>query len=121
MLFRSGNVVANGGLVSITLATGNLSGNGSIAAGPTGNVYLTASQGRITLASAPGQVSGNVLTIAAQNATTVNTSVQSLVANIRGLGQTLTVNEANDLAVGQNVISNNGAIAICLATPAPDP
>ncbi|NDC53638.1 MAG: S-layer family protein [Planctomycetia bacterium] len=114
----AGNVTTAGGFVNITAGTaavGTLSGSGLInAAG--GNVSLTNSNGSVTLTAA-NQVTGNVLTVAASGSTALNTNVSTLIANITGTGQTLTINEANSLtAIGQNVQTNNGDISINLAT-----
>ena len=110
------NVRTANGDVSITLATGSLGGSGSIVAG-SGNVTLNASQGSVTLNAVAGQISGNVLNVTANGSTALNTNVNTLITNITGLGSTLTVNEVNNLtAIGQNVATNNGDIAINLVS-----
>ncbi|NDC54924.1 MAG: S-layer family protein, partial [Planctomycetia bacterium] len=113
------NVVSNGGDISINLVSGSLNGTGSILAG-TGNVTLNASLGNIALNTSAGQVSGNVLSVRANGSTFLNTNVASLVANITGAGQTLTVNEATSLNItaGTDVIANS-AITLVVGTAGP--
>jgi hypothetical protein len=98
--------------VGAVTAAGNLSGSGLLNA-RTGNVNLSAANGAVTL-NAPGQVAGNVLTLVARNASTLNTSVSTLNANITGASQALTVTETDSLTIGttNGVVSNGGLITI---------
>ncbi|MEI8228494.1 MAG: hypothetical protein WCH77_09575, partial [Planctomycetota bacterium] len=86
ILITAGNSVA-----------GSLNGTGNIIAG-TGNVTLTNTRGGISLTGI-NQVTGNVLTISAQNSVVVNTSVQTLNASVTNASATLTVNDSNGLGI----------------------
>ncbi|MFM8498261.1 MAG: beta strand repeat-containing protein, partial [Planctomycetia bacterium] len=109
---NTGNVFTSGGFVNITAGTGasgSLNGTGVINATSSGNVTLRNANGAIVLNASSGQVSGNILNVAANGATFLNTNVSTLIANITGSGQGLTVNETNALLqVGSNVTTNNG-------------
>jgi hypothetical protein len=110
----SGNVVANGGDISIFLLNdsaigvrgGNLSGTGFI--NTTGDVTLVAPNGSVTLNSIAGQVAGSLLNLSAQNSSSVNTSVATLRANVATGTGTLTVVEQTSLRIdAANVAAGN--------------
>ena len=105
----TGNVVTNNGALTINVTAGGINGNGRIGTG-TGNITLRTPAGNVTLNSSANQIVGNSLTVVALNSTAVNTSVTSINAVVTGAG-TLTVNEANNLAVTQAKTAN-GAINI---------
>lgn len=105
----------NNGLVNVSL-TGNLGGTGSINAG-TGDVTLNTSTGGINLSNGSQVVRGGVLNVTAQNETTLNTNVAELTANITGASESLTVREANGLAINSaGVVTVDGLIDIATAT-----
>jgi filamentous hemagglutinin len=106
-------ITTNGGAIAVNVAGGSLSGAGAISAGA-GNVSLAASAGAITLVGSK-QVTGNVLTVAAQNSSVLGTDVQTLSATIAGAGQTLTVAENAGLKLG-GIVTNNGDLSIGTAT-----
>ncbi|MEI6256214.1 MAG: hypothetical protein WCQ77_06175, partial [Planctomycetota bacterium] len=104
----SGNVSTVNGVIAITTTTGSINGTGSLTAGTTGNIALSAPAGNVTLANTANQVTGNALTVTALNSSALNTAVNSLSADISGTGS-LTINEANNLTVTQ-ASTANGAI-----------
>jgi hypothetical protein len=103
----SGNIVTNNGNLTINATAGSINGTGRISTG-TGNVTLRTPAGNVTLNSSANQITANALTISALNSSAVNTSVTSLDAAISGTGS-LTVNEANNIAITQ-ARTTNGAI-----------
>jgi len=108
--------VAGSGNVSIKLATGNLTGLGSINASA-GTVTLTTAGGGVTLSNATQSVRGNLLNLTAQNDVSVSTNVAQLTANIIGQDETLTIREAAGLTItASGVVTNDGLIDIATAT-----
>ncbi len=83
--------------ISLNLATGDLNGTGVISAGD--DITLNVSSGFIDLDAVPGQVTGDQLTITAENSSSINTKVTGITANITGTGETLTINEFDDLEI----------------------
>jgi hypothetical protein len=62
-----------------------------------------------------GTITGGLLDVEAQNGSTLITDIDSLTANISGPGESLTVNEDDDLIVDAgNITTANGAISITL-------
>jgi hypothetical protein len=105
----TGNLATSNGAITVSVANGSLTVAGLVSAGPNGDVTLDVA-GALNVA---GQVSGNVLSVNASSTTALNTSVAALNANITGSGSSLTVTEANNLAIGAvGVRTNNGVIAI---------
>ena len=103
-----------GGAVTIALATGNLGGSGAINAGA-GDVTLKTAAGNVTLTTAQA-VKANNLSLTALNSSAINTTVANITATISGPGQTLTVNETNDLALSAaGITTSNGNVALKLA------
>lgn len=112
------NAVTSGGLITITgglAGVGNITGSGVVNATSAGNVVLTNANGGITLTATAGQITANVLNVAARTSTALNTDIRTLVANISGEGSSLTVNEVNGLFVTGNLATANGAIAVAVA------
>jgi hypothetical protein len=128
------DITAVDGPIAVTVSSGDLEiDSGSITAAPSRNVSLTATVGAIVSqnyadAGNFGMVYGNVLTLSARNASSINTSVSTLVANVTGAGQDLTIYEQegnyvfngalvppNGLTIGTgNVVANGGDISIFL-------
>ena len=101
----------NNGLVNVSL-TGNLGGAGSINAG-TGNVTLNTTAGGINLSNVSQVVRGGVLNVVAQTEASLVTNVAELTATIAGIGESLTIREANGLAINSaNVVTTDGLIDI---------
>lgn len=115
---KSGNItVTINGTGNATPAVANLVLNGNVTAGPnnSGNVTLNVANGSISTTG--GSIYGGNLVIDSLNNANVSTSVNQLVANIGGAGNSLTVLENSSLSIGSaNVITNNGAITINLAS-----
>ena len=108
-------ISTNNGGIDISLA-GNLAGTGSINAG-TGNVTLNSSNGGVNLSNGSQAVRGGVLNVTAKNDTSLATNVAELTANITGNGESLTIREANGLAINSaNVVTNDGVIDIATTT-----
>jgi hypothetical protein len=116
----SGNVVANGGDISIFLLNdptngvrgGSLSGTGFIST--TGDVNLVAPNGSVTLNSNAGQVVGSLLNLSAQNSSSVNTNVTTLRANVADASGTLTVVEQTSLGIDAANVAAGGDISLTL-------
>jgi hypothetical protein len=109
-IINTGNVVqTTDGNIAITLATGTLSGSGVINAGTAG-VTLNAANGTITL-TGDNQVRGGLLTATANGSSAINTAVDSLDVTLRGSGSTLTIVEADDVAIDR-ITTANGAVSI---------
>jgi hypothetical protein len=98
--------------VSIELTSGDLTGTGPLLAGD--DISLNVSAGSITLDAIPDQVEGARLEILAQNASSLNTSVDSLSADITGVGESLTIIEEDDLEIAapEGVSTNDGDVSI---------
>ena len=96
LVVNAGGISATGD-ISLNLATGNLTGSGIISAGD--DVSLNTSDGFIDLDAVPGQVTGDQLTVTAENSSSINTKVTGITANITGTGETLTINEVDDLEI----------------------
>ncbi|MCX7429551.1 MAG: hypothetical protein NTY17_00825, partial [Planctomycetia bacterium] len=109
--------ITTAGDVSINVVAGNLTGSGTTLSAGAGlaNATLVANAGAINL-SAGNQVVADVVTLSANNSSNVNTTAATLIASIRGAGQTLSVTETDDLAIGlnssTNVTTTNGALTI---------
>jgi len=103
--------LAIGGNINLTVG-GDIDGPGTLSAnGGNANVTLNA-VGGITLSGA-NQIVGNVLNITAGNSSSLGTKVNTLVANITGSGESLTVVENDGLTIGAaNVITTNGNVSI---------
>lgn len=109
-ILNASNVVqTTNGNIAITLASGNLSGSGVINAGTAG-VTLNAANGTMTLTAA-NQVRGGLLTATANGTSAINTSVGSLNVTLRGNGSSLTIVEADSVAIDR-VSTSNGAVTI---------
>ena len=113
-LLSLGNITLANGTLTVN-ANGGMNGAAFVSAGTAGFVVLNASAGGLLLTSLSKQITASGLTVNAQNSTALNTSVDTLTAKITGTNQTLTVNEANGLAVGSGNIVANGAITLNLA------
>ena len=113
-LLSLGNITLANGTLTVN-ANGGMNGAAFVSAGTAGFVVLNASAGGVLLTSLSKQITASGLTVNAQNSTALNTSVDTLTAKITGPNQTLTVNEANGLAVGSGNIVANGAITLNLA------
>ncbi|MCX7392156.1 MAG: hypothetical protein NTX02_13350, partial [Planctomycetia bacterium] len=115
---KSGNItVTINGTGNATPAVANLVLNGNVTAGPnnSGNVTLNVANGSISTTG--GSIYGGNLVIDSLHNANVSTSVDQLVATIGGAGNSLTVLENSSLSIGSaNVITNNGAITINLAS-----
>ena len=107
LIIGSGNVVTNDGDINITVG-GNLIRTGAINA-DSGNVTLTAASGNVT---GSGLITGNVLDVAARDASSLNTSVNTINAVLSGGGESLTVVETNSLTIDQGLVTNNGNITV---------
>jgi fibronectin-binding autotransporter adhesin len=106
----SGSINTANGPITIGVTNGNLNTTGSINAG-TGN--LTFNVNGVVNLTGSNQVSGNVLSLTANGTSLLNTAITSLVANITGAGNTLSVTDTNGLTVGGNgVVTNNGNITL---------
>lgn len=89
-------VRTNNALFDLRLLDGSLNISGPINA-IGGDVTLNVSQGGI---SGSGLVTGNVLSVQASRTSSLTTSVNSVTGTLTGASQTLTISEANGLAVG---------------------
>jgi hypothetical protein len=101
--------VVAAGPIAISATSLSSAAGAEINAGAGNNVTLTATSGAATLA---GLVTGNVLSVAAQGTSSLNTNVSNLAASITGAGQSLTVTETDNLLIGTNVATNNGNVTI---------
>jgi hypothetical protein len=111
LVVEGASIQTNDGAVLLSVATGNLVVTNDLDAG-TGDVTLNVPLGNIT---ATGNILGGALDIRANSTSTLNTAVATLVANVTGAGQTLTVREQADLGVvGLGVRTNNAAIDLTL-------
>jgi filamentous hemagglutinin len=105
----------NNGIVNVSL-TGNLGGAGSINAG-TGNVTINTTSGGINLSNVSQVVRGGVLNVVAQTEASLVTNVAELTATIAGIGEGLTIREANGLAINSaNIVTTDGLIDIATTT-----
>lgn len=104
--------VAAGGDISLTLVNGNLAGPGNVVS-RNGSVILNAAAGNIVLDDQASQVQGNLLTIQAQNSSSVNTSINSVTANVTVGG--LTIVESSGLSINAADVTANGSVDILLA------
>jgi hypothetical protein len=111
LVVSGASIQTNDGAVLLDVATGNLVVTNDLDAG-TGDVTLSVPFGNIT---ATGNIIGGALDIRANSTSTLNTAVATLVANVTGAGQTLTVREQADLGVvGLGVRTNNALIDLTL-------
>ena len=111
----SGNVKTTNGQISITTSGGgSLVRTGSINAG-TANVALTLAGGT----TGTGLVTGNALTLNAVGNSSINTTVNSIVANVSGPSNSLGVFQTGkDLTVAAGAVrTNNGSLTLDVATP----
>ena len=103
MLFRSGNI-------DINLAAGSLTGAGGITSVNLGDITINASRGGV---APTGFISGDLLTITANDAVVVNTAVNALAISTANEGQGITINQSRDLSIdGADIATANGSITI---------
>ena len=120
------------GNADVTVLTGNLTigsgfGDDGILGGQLSNVTLSAANGFVSTAT-DAAVFGNVLNVTAQNSSELNTTVTTLVANITGSGESLTISESESasdpdfidgLTIGlDGVVTNGGDVSITLVNDA---
>ena len=101
------DVTLTDGALTLSLTNGNLVIAGNIAAGAAGEVSLAVTNGAVTMPS--GKIAASNLTVTARDASSVNTSVANLSANVVVGG--LTVTELNDLDIGLGATGLNNVVA----------
>ena len=105
-----GNVTTVNGAISVNVATGDLNVTGNLTAGA-GNVTLNVLTGGINAST--GNISGNVLSVVAANASRLDTAVNSVIANITGAGNTLNIVDIDSISIGTGGLkTNNAAISV---------